>query len=394
MSRVDRWLLPDGIEEMLPQDASTVENLRRRLVDGFKHWGYDYVIPPMIEFTDSLLTGSGSDIELLTFKITDQLSGKTMGIRADITPQAARMDAHSLRRGGVNRLCYAGHVMHTRPKAALASRTPIWAGVELFGEAGLDADIEVISLLLESLITAGFDKQYLDIGHVGIYRALAEAAELSEVQEEALFNLLQAKATTEIDVWLKNNVEDESARKRLQALPQLSGSVSVLEKAQDLFADAPAEVSAALDELLEMARVIQPRFPTAQLYFDLSELRGYHYHTGIVFGAFAPGLGEAIANGGRYDHIGEAFGRSRPATGFNIDLSAISRITSDVEASANAGIFAVASSNTLQWQAICDLRAIGERVVVALSGQEQPLDYQRCDRLLVERDGEFQVTNL
>lgn len=393
MSRVDRWLLPDGIEEMLPQDACTVESLRRRLVDGFRHWGYDYVIPPMIEFTDSLLTGSGSDIELLTFKITDQLSGKTMGIRADITPQAARMDAHSLKREGVNRLCYAGHVMHTRPKAALASRTPLWAGVELFGEAGLDADIEVISLLLESLVAAGFDKQYLDIGHVGIYRALAEAAALDEPQEEVLFNLLQAKATTEIDTWLDSNVSDEQARKWMKALPRLSGSVSILEKAQNLFADAPAEVSAALDELLEMARVIQPRFSSAQLYFDLSELRGYHYHTGIVFGAFAPGLGEAIANGGRYDHIGEAFGRARPATGFNVDLSAVSRIMCNAEARMDAGIFAVASNNPQQWSAISELRAAGERVVVALSGQEQPMEHQYCDRLLVEQDGEFLVKN-
>jgi ATP phosphoribosyltransferase, regulatory subunit len=393
MSRVDRWLLPDGIEEMLPEDASRVESLRRRLVDGFRGWGYDYVIPPMVEFTDSLLTGSGSDIELLTFKITDQISGKTMGIRADMTPQAARMDAHSLDREGVNRLCYAGHVLHTRAKAALASRTPIWAGVELFGEPGIDADLEVISLLLESLATAGFEKQYIDIGHVGIFRALAEVAELSEADEEALFTLLQAKATTEIEQWLEAFIADEDIRNWFNELPRLSGGVNVLTKAQAVFADAPAEVAAALDELIALAAVLQPRYPQAQLHFDLSELRGYHYHTGIVFGAFAPGLGEAIANGGRYDHIGQAFGRPRPATGFNVDLTAISRVQQS-ESMRVWGIFVPASESDKQWQKVRELRAAGDRVVMALSGQEKPLDHQSCDRVLIENGETFVVESL
>lgn len=394
MSRVDRWLLPDGIEEMLPQEAGVVESLRRRMVDGFKRWGYDYVIPPMIEFTDSLLTGSGRDIELLTFKLTDQLSGKMMGIRADITPQAARMDAHSLKRDGVNRLCYAGHVMHTRARAALASRTPIWAGVELFGEPGLDADIEVISLLLSSLQLAGLEKQYLDIGHVGIYRALAEAAELDADQEETLFGLLQAKANTQIEQWLGDNVADTQSREWLLALPRLSGSVNILQQAQELYSEAPAEVAAALDEMRELAEVIEPRFPDAQLYFDLSELRGYHYHTGIVFGAFAPGLGEAIAKGGRYDHIGEAFGRARAATGFNLDLSAISRHLIAEQAQEQVGIFVPSSREPAQWRVVTDLRAAGERVVMALSGQDAPLPYQMCDRVLVEQDGVYRVEKI
>ncbi|WP_075185450.1 ATP phosphoribosyltransferase regulatory subunit [Teredinibacter haidensis] len=390
MSRVDRWLLPDGIEEMLPAEANKVESLRRRLVDGFRRWGYDYVMPPMVEFTDSLLTGSGRDIELLTFKVTDQMSGRTMGIRADMTPQAARMDAHSLKREGVNRLCYAGHVLHTRPKAPLASRTPVWAGIELFGEAGIDADIEVVSLLLDSLQTAGFEKQYLDIGHVGIFRALAEVAGLSESEEESLFTLLQAKASTEIQNWLDQNVDDEMVRSWFMALPNLSGSVSILAKAQEAFAEAPAEVAVALDELAELAAVLQPRYPEAQLYFDLSELRGYHYHTGIVFGAFAPGLGEAIANGGRYDHIGEAFGRPRPATGFNVDITAVSRVAEVADAEIS-GIFAPCAESTESWQKVCELRAAGERVVIALSGQQKPFDHQNCDYVLVECDGKFEV---
>lgn len=393
MNKVDRWLLPDGIEELLPADSGKIESLRRRIIDLFRSWGYDYVIPPMVEFTDSLLTGSGQDIDLLTFKLTDQLSGRMMGIRADITPQAARMDAHSLRRDGVNRLCYAGHVMYTKPKTPLASRTPIQAGVELFGEAGLDADIEVISLLLETLKAANLARQYIDIGHAGIYRSLAEYAELSRDQELAFFDLLQAKASNEIAVWVSDNVEDRQTADWLLALPRLSGDSSILATARQTFASAPAEVTAALDELAMIADVLPERYPDAQLYFDLSELRGYHYYTGLIFGAFAPGLGEAIANGGRYDHIGEAFGRARPATGFAVDLTAINRLNG-TESSNNPGIFAASGSSRNQWQTIQKLREKGERVVSGLSGQAAPLDYQNCDRELIEVNGEFVVKPL
>ncbi len=389
MSKLDRWLLPDGIEEMLPQEASRVEALRRRLVDGFRCWGYDYVIPPMVEFTDSLFTGSGGEIELLTFKVTDQLSGKTMGIRADITPQAARMDAHSLKREGVNRLCYAGHVLHTRSKVPLASRTPIWVGVELFGESGIEADIEVVSLLLETLRAAGLP-QYIDVGHVAVYRSLVTAIGLSSEQENQLFTLLQAKAATEIEKWVERNIENQQQRAWMVELPKLSGGVSSLKKARKLLASAPAGVFTALDELEQLAGVVQSRYEDAQIHFDLSELRGYHYHTGIVFGAFAPGEGEAIANGGRYDHIGEAFGRPRPATGFNANLSVISRALQE-QVKTVYGVFAPASESAEQWQKIAALRAEGERVIVGLSGQDAPLDYQNCDRQLVERDGKFVV---
>ncbi|TVZ40543.1 ATP phosphoribosyltransferase regulatory subunit [Alteromonadaceae bacterium 2753L.S.0a.02] len=393
MKQVDRWLLPDGIHEMLPDEAQKVELLRRRLVDVFQRWGYDYVITPMIEFTDSLLTGAGGDIAMLTFKVTDQLSGKTMGIRADITPQAARMDAHSLKRKGVNRLCYAGHVVHTRPNVALGSRTPLQVGIELFGESGIDADIEVISLLLEVLSLVGLPKQYLDIGHVGVYRALAETAELSAEQEHTLFTLLQAKAATEIKEWVNINVADGNVRHWLLELPKLSGSVGILDRARDVFEEAPAEVMVALDELKALAEALQPRYPDAQLYFDLSELRGYHYHTGIVFGAFSPGVGNAIAKGGRYDHIGEAFGRARPATGFAADLSVISRAL-DTQSQATSGIFVPACNKPEIWQTIQALRAQGERVISGLSGQTEPHDYQGCDRILVEKEQGFVVEAL
>ena len=392
MNTVDRWLLPDGIEEILPEKAAIAENLRRNIVDLFKTWGYDYVVPPMVEFTDSLLTGSGSDIDILTFKLTDQLSGKTMGIRADITPQTARMDAHSLSREGVNRLCYAGHVMHTKPKSPLSSRTPLKAGVELFGEAGLDADIEIISLMLETLATAQLPKQYIDLGHVGIYRALAEAAQLSDEQETALFELLQTKAYNEIQRWLDAEISDSQIKLWFSELAKLSGSISILQKAREIFLTAPAEVLAAIDEMQALAEAIFQRYPDVQLYFDLSELRGYHYHTGLVFAAYMPGVGTAIASGGRYDHIGEAFGRARPATGFDVDLTAVTRAI-EVKPQQDNGIF-VSAGMIEHWSEVQKLREQGERVVCGLSGQEQPYPYQKCNRLFTQENGEFLVIKL
>lgn len=388
MNKADRWLLPDGIEELLPADARQLETMRRQLVDQFRLWGYDFVIPPLVEFTDSLLTGSGQDISLLTFKLTDQLSGKTMGIRADITPQVARMDAHSQSHTGVNRLCYAGHVMHTRPKAPLSSRTPIQAGVELFGESSLDADIEVVSLLIATLEAAGLSKQYLDLGHVGVYRAILKTVGFSSEQESAYLALLQSKALADIKQWLLDQKLSSQHVQWLEMLPALAGGVAILEQARVVFALAPAELHAAIDELEVLARVIGERYPSAQLYFDLSELRGYNYHTGLVFGAFAPGVGNAIASGGRYDCIGEAFGCSRPATGFAVDLTAINRLMGSDE-TPSKGIFAASSDNAQQWKEIQKLRAQGHRVVNGLSGQVKPYEYQLCNQQLVEIESGF-----
>lgn len=394
MRKVDRWLLPDGIEEVLPAQAQAVEHLRRRLVDLFGRWGYDYVIPPMVEFTDSLLTGSGQDIDLLTFKVTDQLSGRTLGIRADITPQAARMDAHSLKREGVNRLCYAGHVLHTVPKSPLSSRTPLKVGVEMFGVAELDAEIEMISLLIETLGEAALEKQYIDIGHVGIFRALAESAKLGAENEKRLFDLLQSKAFSDIDAWLNENVANDKHRSYFSALPKLSGGPKVLNHARDVLSDAPAAVQSAIDDLILLADHIALHYPSAQLYFDLSELRGYHYHTGIVFGAFAPGVGNAIANGGRYDHVGESFGRSRAATGFDVDLSAIARLRACNDSDRKAIFVVLDRSDKNQWDKVQALRASGERVVVAVPGQAEPYEYQQCDRQLMQSGDEWDVKSL
>jgi len=389
-ANADRWLLPDGVEEILPGDAAIIEGLRRRLIDIYRSWGYDQVIPPLIEYTDSLLIGMGSDIDLLTFKMTDQLSGRTLGIRADITPQTARMDAHSCRREGPNRLCYAGHVLHTKPQGPLATRSPIQAGVELFGEAGLDADIEVISLMLESLGQIGLEQANIDLGHVGIYRALVDSAGLDESQQQQYFELLQHKAVSEIETWVSANIRVEETAELLRQLPRLAGDKTILDKARSLFESVSEDALAAIDELESVAEVVLQRYPNTHLYFDLGELRGYHYHTGIVFAAFAQGQGQAIANGGRYDHIGEVFGRARPATGFALDITKVAALLA-AKPQFKQGIYAPASDDSQQWQAIQALRAQGERVVCGLADQPAIQVELQCDRKLELVDQVYQV---
>jgi len=391
MTVADRWLLPDGVEEILPNQALQVESLRRKTLDLYYCWGYDLVIPPLVEFTDSLLSGTGSDLDLMTFKVTDQISGRMMGIRADMTPQTSRMDAHSLRRNGPSRLCYAGTVLYTKPRYPLASRSPIQIGVELYGEAGLDADIEVISLMVETLQLAGLKKPQLDLGHVGIYGNLLEEAGLTKEQEAELFDLLQRKSIPELDTWLADNMGDSSSSVMIRALVDLAGDVSVLDRARKLFAEAPAEVELALDELQAVVDALKISSPDAELYLDLSELRGYHYHTGVVFAAYAPGVGQAIGNGGRYDHVGEGFGRSRPATGFNMSLQALVQITYNQNLPAS-GIFVPTDLSTDSVQRlVAELRVKGERVVRGFPGQQPDYEELHCDRQLVLVDGELQI---
>ena len=391
MTTADRWLLPDGVDEVLPERAQVVEYLRRQLLDLYNTWGYDLVIPPMVEFTDSLLSGSGSDLDLMTFRITDQLSGRMMGIRADITPQTARMDAHSLRREGPSRLCYAGTVLHTRPRGPLQSRTPISLGVELFGEATLAADIEVIELFLETLSTAGVENVHLDLGHVDIFRGLLADAGLSADSESELFDLVQRKATRELGQWIEANISDPQLSGWLNALPGLTGSVEVLAAARAKLVGAPVPVLAAIAQLEEIVAVIADRNIT--VYLDLGELPGYHYHTGVVFAAYVQGYGKALGNGGRYDHVGEAFGRPRPATGFAFNLKSLVSQSGNSYAMA-AGIFVPFSDNPELAAQIALLRSQGNRVVQGFSGQHVDCNEVNCDRLLVEQDGQFVIQKL
>ena len=390
MTYADRWLLPDGIEEILPLEAKAIDSLRRQLMDLYSTWGYEMVIPPLLEYTDSLLVGSGRDVDLLTIKVTDQLSGRTLGLRADITPQTARMDAHSMARQGANRLCYTGHVIHARPKNPLATRSPIQAGVEFFGEESLAADIEVVSLLIESLKATGLQYLHLDLGHVGIYRALAAQVGLTSAQEDELFELLQRKATAEIRAWVAANGFDAVNAQYLLILADLAGGRDVLARAREEFGALPLVVE-AIAQLETLSDVIEARYPKAELYFDLGELRGYHYLTGIVFAAFAPGFGNPIASGGRYNHIGEVFGRARPATGFAVDVTALSKLGVLKEIPL-ASIAVVENQTREQWAAISALRAQGERVVSLT--QAGLLAELGCDRQLILIDGQYQVVPL
>ncbi|MGB1868394.1 MAG: ATP phosphoribosyltransferase regulatory subunit [Porticoccaceae bacterium] len=391
MTNVDRWMLPDGVDEVLPEQAQVVEYLRRQLLDLYHNWGYDLVIPPMVEFTQSLLSGSGSDLDLMTFRVTDQLSGRMMGIRADITPQTARMDAHSLRREGPNRLCYAGTVLHTRPRGPLESRTPISLGVELFGEATLAADIEVIELFLQTLEASGVSDVHLDLGHVDIYRGLLAEASLDKNLEAELFELLQRKAIGELKQWVASNIDDDRLAGWLTLLPTLAGSVEVLAAAKVALAGAPASVLEAIEQLEQIVQALSQA--DINIYLDLGEMPGYHYHTGVVFAAYVQGYGKALGNGGRYDHVGEAFGRARPATGFAFDLKSL---VSQGNRHRNqlGGIFVAAGSDPELKRQVALLRSQGNRVVQGFAGQIVDYDELNCDRELVEQGGEYLVKKL
>lgn len=389
---VDRWLLPEGIEEILPDRAIKVERLRRRLLDLYHSWGYDLVIPPLVEFTESLLSGSGADLDLMTCKMVDQLSGRMMGVRADITPQVARMDAHSLRRSGPNRLCYAGQVLYTRPRSQVESRSPIQLGVELFGEQGLEADIEVVLLLLETLKQAGIEDLHLAIGHVGIFRALEHQAQLDATQGRELFELLQSKDVALKD-WVQTHVADPLLGRALAALPSLSGSTDVLAIAREVLAECPAEVSEALNQLSDLVTVVGQRAEAVDIYLDLGELRGYHYHTGLVFAAYSGGSLAPLGNGGRYDHVGEAFGRSRPATGFGVDLGLLASLVEEDD-EIIPGIYVAATDREDILEEVRRLRAEGARVVMGFSGQQPDFQELHCDRELVETVDSFQLRTL
>lgn len=393
MTPKETWMLPEGVDEILPHEAWQIETLRRRLLTLFQSWGYDLVIPPILEFSDALMVGVGPDLANLTYKVVDQLTGAALAIRSDMTPQAARMDAHSLQRPGLNRLCYAGQVLYTRARSLLASRSPEHIGVELFGESQPEADLEVISLLITTLQEAGITAFSLDIGHVGIFKAIAQACQLSPQQERELFALLQAKALTDLAQWVQAQLPNPQQAAWVLALPSLCGGTSILAQAETCLAQAPAAVHQALQMLSHITQTLKARHPEVTLYLDLSELRGYHYHTGIVFAAYAQGAGREIASGGRYDHIGESFGRSRPATGFTADLIALERLGSPSTPCAQ-GIFVPASEDPELWPLLQQLRQNGERVVCASVSHPQYHPYMACNRQLVKTNGHYHIQPL
>ncbi len=381
----NRWLLPEGIGELLPPDAWALELVRRRLLDLYRGWGYELVIPPFIEYLDSLLTGTGGDLDLQTFKLTDQLSGRTLGVRADMTPQVARMDAHRLQRDVPVRLCYLGTVLHTRADGFAGSRSPMQVGAELFGDASPASDTEVLALMLETLTLAGVENIHLDLGHVGIFRGLAAEAGLDSEQEATLFDALQRKAIPEIHTLTESL--PAGLRASMRGLATLNGGEEVLAAAGEKLREAGRETRAALENLCTIAELAKRRMPNIPLHFDLAELRGYSFHTGVVFAAFVPQCGQEIARGGRYDEIGRVFGRARPATGFSADLKTLLALGSRPPSTDARGVFAPAGEDRALLQAIASLRADGLPVIQQLPGQTGDARAMGCDSEL-QQDGE------
>jgi ATP phosphoribosyltransferase regulatory subunit len=340
------WRLPEGVDELLAPEAWALELVRRRVLDVFRSWGFEYVEPPVIEYLDALLVGSGNDLDLQTLKVVDQRSGRLLGVRADMTSQAARIDAHSLAGDGVRRLCYAGTVVHANPSGVLDSRIPEKAGAEIFGAATLLADAEVIALLLEVLRASGIGRPLLVLGHMGIYQSLIEPLGLTPDLERRLFAAVQGKSETDIVELLG----ERPGADLLARLPTLMGRSGILTEAREALRGAPAGVARALDALEELAAMILDHDAGVELRFDLAELAGYGYHNGPVFTAYHAGRGSAVARGGRYDGIGAAFGRARPATGFDVSLKQLLDAGGEAEAAiwvprfTNAGAESIADS--------------------------------------------------
>lgn len=384
-----RWRLPDGIDEVLPPEAARLETLRRELLDLYSGWGYELVIPPFIDYLESLLTGTGHDLDLQTFKLTDQVSGRLMGVRADMTPQVARIDAHRLHRDQPTRLCYMGTVLHTRSDGFAGTRAPLQIGAEIFGHDGVESDVEILRLLVATLAAAGVEGAYVDLGHVGIFRALARQAGLERAGEMVLFDALQRKAIPEINDFIDESGIDPDVGDMLLALPELNGA-DALDRAGSALAAADAPVQAALERLRRVADQAARWMPGLSMHFDLGELRGYTYKTGIVFAAFAPGWGKEVGRGGRYDDIGRVFGRSRPAVGFSTDLKGLLALgTGPAEdAAAARPVQAPWDSDPELGTLVERLRGEGRRVVYRLPGDFGEQDQAPSD-VLVQEDGQW-----
>ena len=392
-----RWLLPDGVQETLPPDAQGVETLRYSLLQTFQRWGYDLVMPAMIEYIDSLLTGTAHSLDTRTFALVDQLSGKQMGVRSDMTPQVARIDAHLLsnedQQNRVARLCYCGHLLHATGDGINSSRTPLQIGAEIFGCDSISADVEVVSLMVATLHAAGLHNVSIDIGHVGIFRSLVKNMGLDSEQENRLFDMLQRKSIPDLKEYLQQLSRGEHLSAQICQLALLNGDVSVIDQARQLYEDAGDELMAALDYMQQVVRTLQQKYPDTLINCDLAELRGYSYHTGLVFAAFLPGQGREIARGGRYNDIGKVFGNARPATGFSADLLDIYKL-GGAGARFKAGILVPDADDSALEALVVDLREAGERVVVDLTGGSGSPGDQHCNRVAVQLDGTWIVNEV
>ncbi len=381
------WLLPEYIEDVLPAEAAHIETLRRTILDLFKVHGYQYVIPPMLEYMESLITGVGHDLDIATFKVVDQLTGRLMGVRADMTPQAARIDAHLLNQQGVTRLCYAGSVLRTKPDGLAQTREPLQVGAELYGHAGVESDIEIQSLLINALQAMGIKEVHMDFSHVAVFGSLIKSSQIAPQLEQALYAALQSKDQTAVAALAQGL--DKVTREALINLTTLNGDQTILAKAEKVLPSTP-EIQKALADLATVGDALTQM--NVNVSFDLSELRGYHYHSGIVFSAYAQGYKGPLALGGRYDEVGLTFGRARPATGFSLDLRGVVTALPAVEAA--PAIFAPADAEPTLAVKIASLRAEGHVVVQAFPGEDVNLEELNCDRELSNFNSGWHVVTI
>jgi len=392
-----RWLLPDGVQETLPPDAQAVELLRRKILQTYYSWGYDLVMPAMIEYMDSLLTGTAHSLDTKTFALVDQLSGKQMGVRSDMTPQVARIDAHLLaddeHKHRVSRLCYCGHLLHAQGDCITSSRTPLQIGAEIFGIDTIAADVEVVSLMIETLHAADLNTISIDIGHVGIFRSLVRNTSLDTDQENRLFDMLQRKSIPELQQYVQQLPLDDQLKNQFTQLALLNGDISILEDARKVFADCGDELRRSIDHMQAVVEAVQSKFPDTLIHCDLSELRGYSYHTGLVYAAFLPGQGKEIARGGRYDDVGSVFGNARPATGFSADLINLYQL-SGTTSTPEPGILAPSNDDPELGKMIQALRQDKQRVIIDLNDNLSKPEDQQCNRRLVQRADGWVVEQL
>ena len=394
MSTRNRWLLPSGIEEVLPEDARIIELYRRKLLDLYSSWGYQLVIPPFIEFLDSLLVGECEDLNLQTFKLTDQLTGRTMGVRADMTPQVARIDAHMLKSAGPTRLCYCGTVVHTRPESAGGTRSPLQIGAELYGHSGIESDIEVISLMISTIHACGIDTILLDFDHTGIFEALMDKAGFNQDIQSDLYQLLQHKSLPDLEKLIGQADCSSEIKTAVLDLVDLHGKKDVLQRARVSLKAGGKQILQCLDYLEQLSDTIKSTLPTIDIHFDLAESRGYHYQHGVVFTAFCNNSGNELARGGRYDNIGETFGRARPATGFSADLRQL--ITASKLKLEQPGrlIQAPAIDDPDLNSMITQLRIQGETVISSLCSETNKSELTGCTHSLQKENNKWVVKEI
>jgi len=383
------WLLPEHIADVLPAQARAIEELRRELLDMARTYGCELVMPPMLEHLESLLSGTGHALDLKTFKLVDQLSGRSLGLRADTTPQVARIDAHLLNRAGVTRLCYCGPVLHTRPEGLNATREPLQFGIEIYGHAGLEADLEVQELALDTVHRAGLTDVALDLGDARIVRGVLSGHDLTPANIDELVAALATKdgaTLAQLAAALPQSVQSV-----LQSLLTLYGGVEVLDRARALL-PKNALIDAALDDLQWLAKHLQQTHPDARLGFDLADLTGYAYYSGVRFALYAAGSSDAVLRGGRYDEVGAVFGRRRPAVGFSVDLKTL--VALSPVSPLRAAVRAPWGEDATLRGAIRRLRENGETVVCMLPGHEHEGDEFDCDRELAQVGGQWVVRAL